>query len=60
MITGWKSITGMVLIAIGTVMTTIPPLFEGQESIGKTLIGLGAALGGIGIAHKIEKAAPTK
>ena len=57
-ISGWKTITGMVLVAIGGAMKAIVPLFEGQHEVANLLLTLGAALGGIGIAHKIEKAAP--
>ena len=54
-VSGWKTITGMVLVAVGGAMQAIVPLFEGQHEIAKLLMTLGAALGGIGLAHKIEK-----
>ena len=52
---GWKTIAGMVLVALGGALRAIPPLFEGQHDVGELLLTLGAALGGIGLAHKIEK-----
>jgi len=52
---GWKTWLGTSLIAIGTVLETLPILFEGQSAVGKLLLGLGAALTGVGIAHKLEK-----
>lgn len=54
--TGWKTWTGAALIAIGTLLTTMPALFEAQKEVGEALIGFGVAIGSIGIGHKIEKA----
>lgn len=52
---GWKTKLGTAVIALGTVLRTIPQFFPGQQEVGEALIGLGAAITGYGIAHKIEK-----
>jgi hypothetical protein len=54
---GWKTWTGAVMVAIGGILQGMPELFPGQTSLATFLLSIGAALGGIGIAHKIEKAA---
>jgi len=50
---GWKSIAGAVLIALGSVAKALP--YEWAEPAGQLMTQLGAALLGIGIAHKIVK-----
>jgi len=45
----------MALVAIGSALKAFAPAMNELSTIGELLIGLGAALGGIGIAHKIEK-----
>ncbi len=52
---GWKTWTGAALASIGGILKNLPDLFPGQEAVGEILLALGAALGGVGIAHKIEK-----
>jgi drug/metabolite transporter (DMT)-like permease len=52
---GWKTIVGSVLVAIGTLLVTLPPMFEGQATIGEVLLGFGASLGVVGIGHKLDK-----
>jgi hypothetical protein len=52
---GWKTWAGSALIAVGTILTTIPPIFEAQHELGKVLIGIGASLTAVGIGHKVEK-----
>ncbi len=47
---GWKTWSGAVIVAAGAVLE-----YLGYPEIAKTLMALGAALGLIGIGHKIEK-----
>jgi len=53
---GWKTWLGTSLVAIGSGMVAFATVVPELEIIGQLLIGLGAALTGIGIAHKVEKA----
>jgi len=55
---GWKTWLGMSLIAVGTAMQAFETVIPELVAIGDLLIGFGVALGGVGVAHKIEKAAP--
>jgi hypothetical protein len=64
--TGWKSKWGGVLVAIGSALgaaAAVAPVEEFKPWIvffGVLTGGLGAALLGIGIAHKVEKAGNNK
>jgi len=53
---GWKTWLGTSLIAIGSAMKAFEGAVPELSAISVLLIGLGAALTGIGIAHKVEKA----
>ena len=53
---GWKTWLGMSLVAVGTAMKAFEGAVPELAVFSELLIGLGAALGGVGIAHKIEKA----
>lgn len=50
---GWKTWTGAGLVAASAVLG-----YLGEPEAAKGLLGLGAALGIIGVGHKIEKAGP--
>lgn len=53
---GWKTLTGAALLAIGGALKVFGPVLPGEiASIATLLETLGAALMGIGIAHKIER-----
>lgn len=62
--TGWKSKVGGVLVALGGLVGTMSTAFPEYQTVfvsgGVFLGALGTAFLGIGIAHKIEKAAPGK
>lgn len=47
---GWKTITGAIIVAGGAVLE-----FFGYGEIAKAIMGVGAALGIIGIGHKIDR-----
>lgn len=47
---GWKTWTGAFFVALGAVLT-----FLGYEELSKAIMGLGAAIGVVGLGHKIEK-----
>jgi hypothetical protein len=47
---GWKTWTGAGIVAAGAVLT-----YFGMDEVAKALIGLGGALGLIGLGHKVEK-----
>ena len=49
---GWKTIVGSLLIAVGTLLTRLEPPWD---AVGQAIIALGIALGGIGVAHKLER-----
>ena len=44
------------MVAVGGVLQSMPELFPGQSAVAAAMLAIGAALGGVGIAHKIEKA----
>lgn len=50
-----KSFWGAVIVGVGSVVRVVKPEWE---PVIDTIIGLGASLGIIGVAHKIEKAKP--
>ncbi len=47
---GWKTWAGAAIIGAGAILN-----FLGLPEFGKIVMGLGAALGVVGIGHKIEK-----
>lgn len=47
---GWKTWTGAALVAAGAVAR-----FLDHQEIAELILGLGAALGLIGLGHKLEK-----
>ena len=49
---GWKTVAGAAVIGIGTAITAL-----GMPEVGGAIANLGTALMGIGIGHKIMKAA---
>ena len=53
---GWKTWLGTSLIAIGSAMKAFEGAVPELSVFSNLLIGLGSALTGVGIAHKIEKA----
>lgn len=52
---GWKTWLGAGLVAIGGVLEGMPEMFPGQEAVAKALLAIGAAIGAVGLGHKIEK-----
>jgi len=54
--TGWKTWLGTSLIAIGSAMKAFESVVPELATIGLLLIGLGGALTGVGLGHKLEKA----
>ena len=52
---GWKTITGAALVVIGGVLNSMPELFPGQAAVASAFLAIGAALGGIGIGHKLDR-----
>jgi len=53
--TGWKTKAGAALLAVGAFISATWPEFT---DLAKAIEGVGVAVMGIGIAHKIEKSAP--
>lgn len=47
---GWKTWVGAGIVAAGAFVTAL-----GYPDVGKAIVALGAALGLVGVAHKIEK-----
>ena len=53
---GWKTWLGMGLVAVGGILESMPEMFPGQHAVAKAVMAIGVAVGGVGIAHKVEKA----
>ena len=51
----WKTKLGSILLGIGGILESIPPMFPQQDMVAKLLLSLGAALGGVGLADKFNK-----
>lgn len=51
----WKTKLGSILAGIGGILKALPNLFPSQEMIAELLISIGVALGGVGIADKVNK-----
>ena len=60
-LTGWKSKAGAALMGLGGILTSMAPGLGWPDgaAIGQSLSAIGAALLGVGIAHKIEKGGTT-
>lgn len=52
---GWKTKAGATLTGVGVALRLL-----GYEELGDALASFGAILMGVGVAHKIEKAAANK
>ncbi len=48
---GWKTWAGAALVAASAVLG-----YLGEQGLAEALLGVGAALGLVGVGHKIEKA----
>lgn len=52
---GWKTITGAILVGLGYASKMLISVVPELDQVGDGLIALGAIIGGVGVAHKIEK-----
>lgn len=51
----WKTKLGAFILSAGLFLENFPGLFAGQEAVAKLLISIGTALGGVGVADKMNK-----
>lgn len=51
----WKTKLGSILLGIGGILESLPPLFPEQDVIAKLFLSIGGMLAGVGVADKFNK-----